>query len=173
MLAAIHKTAFYPYAPERVWGALTDPRALAEWLMPNDFKPVVGHKFVFQVDPLPGFPNINECEVLEVESPRRLVYSWMPGPKKAGDARPAPSIVSWVLAAEDGGTRLTLDHSGLTHTHAWYQRFMLSFCWGTIVKRLIPKCAANVGADGRFTPGVFPLEKRSYKCKTIPPHLVR
>ena len=173
MLDTIHKTAFYPYPLERVWVALTDPKALAEWLMPNDFKPVIGHKFVFQVDPMPGCHEITECEVLEVEPPRRLVYTWTPVLKKEGSVRPPPSRVSWVLAPESGGTRLTFDHTGLTQAYPWWQRFMLRFGWGTMVKRWIPKCAANVGADGRFTPGAFPIEKRCYKCKTIPAHLVR
>ena len=51
--------AFYPFPPERVWKALTDSRALAGWLMPNDFQPRVGHRFQFRDDPRPGsFGNI-------------------------------------------------------------------------------------------------------------------
>jgi hypothetical protein len=37
----------YPYPVERVWRALTDSRALAKWLLPNDFEPRLGHKFSF------------------------------------------------------------------------------------------------------------------------------
>lgn len=43
----------YPHTPERVWRALTDPKALAAWLMPNDFAPVVGHRFTFRAPPQP------------------------------------------------------------------------------------------------------------------------
>ncbi len=35
----------YPEPPEWVWRALIDPQELAAWLMPNDFLPVVGHRF--------------------------------------------------------------------------------------------------------------------------------
>jgi len=28
---------FYPHSPERVWQALIDRRALAAWMMDNDF----------------------------------------------------------------------------------------------------------------------------------------
>ena len=171
MIDAIHKSAFYPYPPEKVWAAIADAKALAEWLMPNDFKPVVGHKFIFQVDPMPGCVEITECEVLEVDPPRRLVYSWNPRHKRG--ISPTPSKVSWALAREGTGTRLTFDHTGLTQAYPWWQRCMLRFGWGSIVKRFIPKCVANVGADDRFVPGVYPLEKRCYKCKNIPPHLVR
>ena len=42
---------FYPFPPEQLWKALTNSRALAEWLMPNDFEPRVGHCFRFRDDP--------------------------------------------------------------------------------------------------------------------------
>ena len=82
----IRKERWYPHPPEKVWVALTDPRALAEWLMPNDFEPRVGHKFRFQVDPMPACVTVTLCEVLEVDRPRRLVWSWLPTYEK----RPHP-----------------------------------------------------------------------------------
>ncbi len=173
MAKPIRKKAWYPHPPHKVWVALTDRRALAEWLMPNDFEPTVGREFRFQVDPMPGCGNLNLCQVLEVDPPRRLVWSWLPVDEK----RPAPpgtkpSTVTWTLTPENGGTRLQLIHEGL-EVYPWWQRFMLRFGWGTMVKRWISKCAANVSDDGRFTPGAFPLEKRCYKCKTIPDYLTR
>ena len=42
-------------APAKVWRALTEPELLADWLMPNDIKPLVGHDFTFRTDPAPGF----------------------------------------------------------------------------------------------------------------------
>jgi uncharacterized protein YndB with AHSA1/START domain len=36
---------------ENVWLALTDANTLAKWIMANDFKPVVGHKFQFRTEP--------------------------------------------------------------------------------------------------------------------------
>ncbi len=32
-------------APEKLWRALTQPHLIAEWLMKNDFQPVLGHRF--------------------------------------------------------------------------------------------------------------------------------
>src|SRR5687767_1206767 len=46
----IRKKRFYPNPPEDVWAAITDAHALAEWLEPNNHKPVVGHKFQFRCD---------------------------------------------------------------------------------------------------------------------------
>ena len=32
-----------PHPPEKIWRALTQGALLEEWLMKNDFQPVVGH----------------------------------------------------------------------------------------------------------------------------------
>ena len=60
--------AIFPHPPERVWRALTDRDELALWLMPNDFLPVIGHKFEFRVKPQWGWRGIVDCEVLEVDT---------------------------------------------------------------------------------------------------------
>jgi len=100
----LHFEMTYPHSPERVWQALTNPDALARWLMPNDFKPIVGHRFRFRTKPAPGFDGIVHCEVLEVVAPERLVYLWAGG---GVDTR-----VTWTLERVPEGTRLTLDHTG-------------------------------------------------------------
>jgi len=97
----------YPYAIEHVWTALTEPDALAEWLMPGEFKAVVGHKVTFRCDPQPEFDGTVEVEVLEVDRPRRLSYSW-----KTSNMN-KPTTVTFILApTRDGGTRLRLEHAG-------------------------------------------------------------
>jgi uncharacterized protein YndB with AHSA1/START domain len=75
--ADIDLTVSYPHPPQRVWQALTSSEALATWLMPNDFKPVVGHRFTLQARPRPllGFNNIVRCEVIELDPPRRMTWS--------------------------------------------------------------------------------------------------
>jgi uncharacterized protein YndB with AHSA1/START domain len=35
------------FPPEKIWRALTQPHLIEEWLMKNDFKPVVGHRSIF------------------------------------------------------------------------------------------------------------------------------
>ncbi len=64
-MAAIEVDQFVPRPAEQVWRALTDPDLLARWLMPNDFKPVVGHLFTFRTEPVPqhGFDGIVHCQV--------------------------------------------------------------------------------------------------------------
>jgi uncharacterized protein YndB with AHSA1/START domain len=93
----------YPYPVERVWRALTDSRALAKWLMPNDFEPRLGHKSCFVGEP-GGVGQMIECEVIELERPCRLSYTW-----RDPSGRP-PSIVTWTLMPVAEGTCLRLEH---------------------------------------------------------------
>jgi uncharacterized protein YndB with AHSA1/START domain len=40
----------FPFPPEKLWRALTQPHLIEEWLMKNDFKPDVGHHFKLRGD---------------------------------------------------------------------------------------------------------------------------
>jgi uncharacterized protein YndB with AHSA1/START domain len=113
---SIHVDEFLPYPPPRVWQVLTDPAALAQWLMPNDFEPRVGHRFTFRTDPVPGtdFDGIVECEVLVLEPPHLMRISWAGGPG-------LDTTVTWRLEPEGTGTRLFLDHEGFESGHPGQQ----------------------------------------------------
>ena len=114
----------YPHPPGRVWRALTDREALATWLMPNDFEARVGHRFRFTAKPIPGWRGFVECEVLEVEPPLRLAYSWL------GDEDwKEPTIVRWTLEPVDGGTRLRLEQTNLQEPWGRELQAMLSQGW--------------------------------------------
>ena len=43
------------HTPEKIWRALTQGPLIAEWLMTNDFQPIVGHRFQFRNTPVPGW----------------------------------------------------------------------------------------------------------------------
>jgi uncharacterized protein YndB with AHSA1/START domain len=60
-MASIEVGEFLPQPPGRVWQALTDSALLARWLMPNDFKPVVGHVFTFRTEPVPLHGSTVSC----------------------------------------------------------------------------------------------------------------
>ena len=103
-----------PYPPEKVWRALAEPELLARWLMPNDIKPEVGHRFTFRAAPVPGWDGIVHCEVLVVEPHRRLRYSWRGGSDRLKEyGAPLDTVATWTLArTASGGTHLRLDHDG-------------------------------------------------------------
>jgi len=98
-----------PHPPEKVWRALTEPALLSAWLMDNDIRPLVGHRFTFKAPPMPGWDGVVHCEVLELDTPKRLQYSWRGGPETSR----LDSVVTWTLrSTTSGGTRLELVHSG-------------------------------------------------------------
>ena len=88
-----------PYPPEKIWRALTQPQLIEEWLMKNDFKPVVDHQFN-----LSGNWGAVDCRVLEVEANKSLSYTW--------EAFGLESVVTWTLTPTSTGTHLRMEQSG-------------------------------------------------------------
>ena len=99
-----------PHPPEKIWRALTQSALIAEYLMRNDFEPVVGHRFNFRATPVMGWNGVTDCEVLAVEPPSRLAYSWNASGEQAADG--LKTTVTWTLTPEDGGTRVRMEQSG-------------------------------------------------------------
>jgi uncharacterized protein YndB with AHSA1/START domain len=98
-----------PHPPEKIWRALTQSPMIAEWLMKNDFKPAVGHKFQFHAKPMPGWKGFTNCEVLEVDEPRKLVYTWGDGTESDSGLK---AKVTWTLTPTSNGTLVRMEHSG-------------------------------------------------------------
>jgi uncharacterized protein YndB with AHSA1/START domain len=108
---AIYLDEFLPHPPEKVWRALTEPDLIARWLMPNDFKLQLGHKFTFRGFPMPaaGFGGTGHSEVLDFEPEKMLRIAWRAAPE---DASSLDSTVTFTLEPEGRGTRLFLAHEG-------------------------------------------------------------
>jgi uncharacterized protein YndB with AHSA1/START domain len=88
-----------PHPPDKVWRALTQPHLIEEWLMKNDFKPVVDHRFRLRAD-----WGAVECQVLAVEPNKTLTYTWA--------ALGVETVVTWTLTPTDAGTHLRMNQSG-------------------------------------------------------------
>ena len=56
-----------PHRLEKIWRALTEGPLIEEWLMKNDFQPVVGDTFNFRATGGPQWNGVTDCEVLVVE----------------------------------------------------------------------------------------------------------
>ena len=107
----------YEQSPEVVWEYLTNADLIALWLMPNDFKPVLGHEFSFRIKPIPSLDldGIFPCKILEIIPFKKLVYSWKGGP---GDGTVTlDTIVEWKLEKYGKGTKLFLLQSGFKATN--------------------------------------------------------
>ncbi|GAB3984403.1 SRPBCC domain-containing protein [Actinoallomurus acanthiterrae] len=114
MSSTIHIVRDYPHPPAKVWRAVTDPELIPRWTAtgagarPEGFLPVVGNRFRFVAKPKPGWSGVVDCEVLEVEEPALLRYSWR------DEAGGEVTEVAYRLEPLADGTRFTYDHTGFT-----------------------------------------------------------
>ena len=99
-----------PHPPEKIWRALTQGPLIEEWLMKNDFQPIVGHKFNFRAAPMPHWNGVTDCEVLAVEPNQRLSYSWNASGDEA--ATGLKTVVTWTLTPAECGTLVRMEQSG-------------------------------------------------------------
>ncbi|MCE9572462.1 MAG: SRPBCC domain-containing protein [Deltaproteobacteria bacterium] len=90
----------YAHPPAAVWRALTDPALHARWWAAGDIQPIVGHRFELDM----GKWGKQPCEVIAVEPERLLCYRFATGQ--------LDTTITWRLAPEGAGTRLTLEHAG-------------------------------------------------------------
>jgi uncharacterized protein YndB with AHSA1/START domain len=98
----IEKEMSHP--PQKIWRALTQGALIKEWLMDNDFQPVVGHKFNFRSTPNPHWDGIIQSEVLAVEPNQKLSYTW--------SSLGLVTVVVWTLTATGSGTLVRMEQSG-------------------------------------------------------------
>ncbi len=96
----------FPHALEKLWRALTQPHLIEEWLMKNDFKPNVGHRFNLRGE----WGGVLDCEVLAVEQHKTLSYTWnFTHDDAAFDLK---SVVIFTLTPTRAGTHLRMEQSG-------------------------------------------------------------
>jgi uncharacterized protein YndB with AHSA1/START domain len=88
-----------PHPVEKIWRALTEGPLMEEWLMKNDFQPVVAHRFQLRAD-----WGAVDCQILAIEPNKTLAYTWA--------AYGLESVVTFTLTATETGTRLRMEQSG-------------------------------------------------------------
>lgn len=117
-----------PHTPEKVWRALTEGALLERWMWPNDFVPAVGRSFTFRAPPQPPhWDGIVRGEVLEVEAPQRLAFSWESG----GVA----TVVVWTLRPAQGGVQVRMEQSGFGEDQEMNRRGA-EFGWSRMIDGL-------------------------------------
>ncbi len=89
---------------DKIWRALTDSHLVAEWLMKNDFQPVVGRPFTLNSDPMPQWDGVIACKVTAVEPKTRLAYSWA--------TMGVELMVNVTLTPTGGGVLVRIEQSG-------------------------------------------------------------
>lgn len=101
----ISKEQLFNHPIQKVWDAITNQEQISTWFIPATFKAEKGFQYTFnasggECSPIRG-------EVLEA-TPYTLVYSWIV------TENPMETIVKWVLEEVEGGTKLYLEHAGIS-----------------------------------------------------------
>lgn len=127
------------HPPAKVWRTLTEPALLARWVMPNDFVPTVGHRFQFRNEPTEWWDGIVDCEVLTVDPPKRLEYSWGGGPANGK----IDTVVSYTLTPTATGTRLRIVQSGFAPGHKFFYEGAIKG-WNYMLMQKLPALLASL-----------------------------
>ena len=135
--------ATYSASMELVWRAITDSELLREWLMDNDFTAVVGARCQFRMKPQPGFSGVIQCEVLEVEAPRRLVYVW------DGGGMWGKTTLTWTLSRVGEQTRLALEHRGFAGFRPFLLSLMMQSGWKSKLTKMVPALLERLAVEAR------------------------
>jgi len=94
----------FPHPPEKVWRALTEGPLMAQWLLKNDFEPVVGRAFTLRREPMANWDGVIQCQVRTVDVCKTLSYTW--------GALGMETVVTWTLTPTASGTHLRMEQSG-------------------------------------------------------------
>jgi uncharacterized protein YndB with AHSA1/START domain len=147
-LTTVRADQFYPHSPAKV-----------RWLMPNDFRPVVGHRFTFTAAPVvaTNFSGVIACEVLEIRPLERLRITW----RDADGTNPLDSTVTFHVRPEGRGTRLIVEHHGFDPDDPGQQiaRRIMDGGWRSQVLR---RLAAVLDRPDGSTPGRSDPEGRGH-----------
>ena len=108
MKDAITKETTFNHSIDKVWNAITKSEEIATWFIQNNFKAEKGYQYTFTSE-----PNEKGCTTISGEvkrsDPYTLIYSWI-----VGDTN-IETIVKWELESTENGTKLYLEHSGISN----------------------------------------------------------
>ncbi|NJB69886.1 uncharacterized protein YndB with AHSA1/START domain [Saonia flava] len=92
---------------DKVWNAISIGEELSEWFIKADFKAEPGYKYTFMASEEEGCTQITG-EVKKAD-PYTLIYTWIV------QGTHTETIVKWELEPMEGGTKLHLEHSGISN----------------------------------------------------------
>jgi uncharacterized protein YndB with AHSA1/START domain len=157
-LSDIHLVREYAHGREKVWRLLTDAALVPLWTAtgqggrPVGFAPEVGCRFQLLAKPMPGWNGVVDCEVVAVEAPRLLRYTWLGG--EDDDL----TTVTNSLEAIEGGTRFTWDHTGFTGVGGFLLSRLLNRVRAKMLDVGFPAVLDRIDDEGRLRDGSHPAQ---------------
>ncbi|RYU09461.1 TIGR03086 family metal-binding protein [Nocardioides iriomotensis] len=107
------KTATLPVTPDEAFALITEPERLRRWQTVSAYVDLrAGGEYRWTITP----GHVAAGTYREVEPGRRIVFGW--GWEGNDDLKPDASTVTVTVEPVDGGTRVTLEHDGLTEEQA-------------------------------------------------------
>lgn len=98
----------YPVPLSNVWKAITDKNQMKEWYFTiEDFELKEGEEFNFTVSSEDGSYH-HRCVIKEIVPLKRFTHTWTHPSHSKGE-----SVITWDLESVDGGTKVTLTHTGV------------------------------------------------------------
>jgi uncharacterized protein YndB with AHSA1/START domain len=139
----------YPHSIDKVWAAVTNPDLIPLWTVtgqgahPEGFEPVAGTRFRYIGKPLPGWDGVVLCEVLDVEAPRLLRYTWANHP---GDR---PTTVTYeLIPTSSGDTTFVYDHTGFKGPGGFLMSKLLARVRRKMLSRGLPPVLDDLTDEG-------------------------
>lgn len=170
MKSTITNEWIYNQSPAEVWEYLTQSELLAQWLMPNNFKPEKDAEFQFRTNPIPslGLDGIMHCKVIELIPFKKLSYSWKAGPGEG--IFTLDTIVEWNLQPHGKGSKLLLKQTGFKEEN--YSILMsMTDGWVKLVQRMsnqiLMNKKLNIGVIGAGQMGATLIRQYSKAGHTV------
>ncbi len=104
----ITKEHIFKHSIDTVWNAITNAKEISTWFLEADFKAEKGYQYVFN-------SSGENCSPIKGEvkqaNPYTLIYTWIV------TETPIETTVKWALEKTEEGTKLILEHSGISNYH--------------------------------------------------------
>ncbi len=146
MQTEIKNEWIYEQMPNEVWEYLTQVDLIGLWLMPNNFKPILGQEFQFHSKPIPtlNLDGIFHCKILEMVPFQKLIYSWKGG--SGNGVFTLDTIVEWTLEKYGNSTKLLLKQTGFKKANLAIFNAMTNG-WQTNIQKMIIHLNTNTNAS--------------------------
>ncbi|WP_445733881.1 SRPBCC family protein [Mariniflexile sp.] len=103
----IKKETVFNHDIDKVWNAISKAEEISTWFIKADFKAEKGYKYTFTASEDKGCITING--EVKAANPYTLTYTWV------AQNTNVETTVTWVLETVKEGTKLYLEHSGISN----------------------------------------------------------